>query len=176
MKSRPRGRKFGLPPDVVLKRLKGKDALQHQKLFAAVGNDWLWFSRRIKPLSEVAAILDDPAIESFALMRGRKAIGILELNFKEPEQCELAFFGLVPAQIGGGLGRALMAEAIARAWAKPIKRLWVHTCSFDHPSAAKFYVKSGFKPYQLMVEVHDDPRLKGFLPLSAAPHVPLLKR
>jgi hypothetical protein len=68
-----------------------------------------------------------------------------------------------------------MAEAIVRAWARPIKRLWVHTCSFDHPSAAQFYVKSGFKPYQLMVEVHDDPRLKGFLPLSAAPHVPMIR-
>ena len=67
-----------------------------------------------------------------------------------------------------------MNEALARAWARPISRFWVHTCSFDHPGALAFYQRSGFRPYQVMVEVHQDPRLTGHLPPEASPQVPLI--
>jgi GNAT superfamily N-acetyltransferase len=76
--------------------------------------------------------------------------------------------------IGSGAGRFLMNEAIARAFARPIERLFVHTCTFDHPGAVDFYKRSGFTPYKLAIEIHDDPRLTGALPREAAPHVPLL--
>ena len=69
--------------------------------------------------------------------------------------------------IGQGFGRVLMDEAIRRAWAKPIERFWVHTCTFDSPLALPFYIRSGFTPYLRMVEVHDDPRL---LAAAKAPH------
>jgi hypothetical protein len=68
-----------------------------------------------------------------------------------------------------------MNEAVTRAWARPITRFWVHTCTHDHPGALAFYVRSGFTPYQRMVEVHDDPRLQGLLPEAAAPHIPLIR-
>ncbi|HEY1447300.1 MAG TPA: hypothetical protein VGF33_02075, partial [Caulobacteraceae bacterium] len=64
---------------------------------------------------------------------------------------------------------------IEEAWSRPIRRLWVHTCTFDHPSALGFYVRSGFAPYAFMVEVLPDPRLTGQLPPDAAPHVPLIR-
>jgi GNAT superfamily N-acetyltransferase len=101
---------------------------------------------------------------------------LLELNFTEESQCELAFFGLVPEAISKGWGSALMNEALRRAWEKPIERLWVHTCHYDHPKALGFYKASGFKPFQNMIELHDDPRLSGHLPLTCAPHVPLASK
>ena len=73
-----------------------------------------------------------------------------------------------------GFGRVLMDEAIRRAWAKPIERFWVHTCTFDSPLALPFYIRSGFTPYLRMVEVHDDPRLLGKLAREASPQVPIL--
>ena len=54
---------------------------------------------------------------------------------------------------GQGLGRALMSRAVSLAWARPITRMWVHTCTYDHPSALGFYMKAGFKPYAVRVEV-----------------------
>ena len=33
--------------------------------------------------------------------------------------------------------------AINKAWEKPINRLWVHTCHFDHPNALGFYKQLG---------------------------------
>ena len=67
-----------------------------------------------------------------------------------------------------------MNIAITKAWEKPINRFWVHTCHFDHPNALGFYRRSGFEPYSLMVEIHDDPRLAGKLPRHASPHVALI--
>lgn len=163
------------PADLSLKRADAKDLDAHRHLFRSVGSDLMWFSRLIMADEKLLAILSNPAIESFALMRGENVLGMLELNFTDMPNCELAFYGLVPSAIGQGLGRVLMDEAIRRAWAKPIKRFWVHTCTFDSPLALPFYVRSGFTPYARMVEIHDDPRLQGKLAMDASPQVPLLK-
>lgn len=124
---------------------------------------------------ELAAIIRDPRVEVRAVMVNGRSEGLLELDFREDEQCELAFFGLTKAVMGQGAGRWLMNRAIECAWAKPISRLWVHTCSFDSPQALGFYIRSGFVPYERMVEVFDDPRLMGLLPEDAAPQVPILR-
>jgi GNAT superfamily N-acetyltransferase len=163
------------PSDLNLQKVDGKDLTAYRDVFQAVGSDIMWFSRLIMPDEKLAGILNHPAIDSFYLKRGRETLGLLELNFDHPTDCELAFFGLVPSAIGGGLGRALMDEALRRAWSRAIKRLWVHTCSFDAPQALPFYIRSGFTAYMRMVEVHDDPRLQGKLPMAASPQIPLLK-
>ncbi len=67
-----------------------------------------------------------------------------------------------------------MDEALTRAFARPIRRFWVHTCTFDHPGAVDFYRRSGFRPYARAIEVAPDPRLTGALPRMAAGQIPLL--
>lgn len=153
----------------------GGDTARFRRLFDAVGRDIMWFSRLIMADDKLAAIIGDPAVECLAMMDGGRDIGILELDFRETGQCELSFFGLVPGAIGKGAGRWLMNEALRRAWERPISRLWVHTCSFDHPAALSFYQRSGFRPYQVMVEVHPDPRLSGHMPKDASPAAPLIE-
>ncbi|WP_369677242.1 hypothetical protein, partial [Klebsiella pneumoniae] len=60
------------------------------------------------------------------------------------------------------------------AWGKDVRRVWVHTCTLDHPGALGFYRRSGFVPYQRTIETFVDPRSSGVLPADAAPHYPLL--
>src|SRR3546814_7755973 len=60
---------------------------------------------------------------------------MLELDFRHPGQCELSYVGLVPDLAGQGHGRWLMAHALALAWRKGVARVWVHTCTLDHPAA-----------------------------------------
>ena len=164
-----------LPGDATLVRFTGGDLESFRQLFRAVGSNLMWFSRLIMADEKLKSILGNPLIESYALMRDGRALGLLELNFTDTPHCELAFFGLVPEAIGGGLGRGLMDESIRRAWARPIQRYWVHTCTFDAPQALPFYMRSGFTPYTRMVEIHDDPRLQGKLPLSATPQAPVIQ-
>jgi GNAT superfamily N-acetyltransferase len=106
--------------------------------------------------------------------RGQE-IGMLELDFRSPRQCEIAYFGLAPELNGRGEGRWLMGRALALAWRAGIERVWVHTCTLDSPRALGFYVAQGFRPYARAVETFTDPRLTGALPRTAAPQIPLLE-
>jgi GNAT superfamily N-acetyltransferase len=128
------------------------------------------------PDARLKAIFGNTDVEIYRLIRNETVAGLLELDFSSPDECELAFFGLMPEAIGKGAGRFLMDEAIRLAWSRPIKRFWVHTCTFDHPAALSFYKRSGFTPYQVQVEIHADPRLTGHMPRSAAPHVPIIEK
>jgi len=147
----------------------------YRALYRRVGEDWLWMSRVAMEDAKLIAIIQDPAVEIYTMMRDGEALGLLELDFREAGQCELAFFGLDASLIGSGAGRILMNAAIDIAWEKQINRFWVHTCHLDHPAALAFYQRSGFIPYKRMVEVFPDPRLTGELRPDAGRHVPLIK-
>ncbi len=147
----------------------------YRDLYARVGALWLWCSRLEMPLEQLASIIRDPAVELYALSVDGRDEGLLELDFRDPGHCELAFFGLGAELLGQGAGRSLMNHALRMGWARPIRRLWVHTCTLDHPAALAFYLRSGFSAYARQVEVFDDPRLTGLAPRTAAPQVPLIE-
>ncbi|WP_333825482.1 GNAT family N-acetyltransferase [Pinisolibacter sp.] len=174
-RERPTPRPDPAVSDVALERLTDADLDRYLALFAAVGEPWLWFGRRIMARDGLAAILADPAVEAYALIRGGRDLGLVELDARTPGEIELAYFGLVPDALGDGLGRWAMNRALEKAWAREPSRVFVHTCNLDHPQALAFYVRSGFVPYARAVEIADDPRLTGHLPRSAGPHVPLIE-
>jgi len=144
------------------------------RVFCTAGT--LDLARLVLTDAALFAILGGPLVELHALVADGRDEGLLELDFRVPGECELAFFGLGPALVGHGAGRWLMNQALVLAWSRPIHRFWLHTCTLDAPQALPFYVRSGFVPYAREVEVYDDPRLTGVLPETAAPHVPLIRR
>jgi GNAT superfamily N-acetyltransferase len=160
---------------LALERWRDADLTTYRTLFKAIGESWLWYSRLVMPDHELLRICRDPRIEIYRLLVSGSVAGLLELDFSEKDECELSFFGLLPDAIGKGSGRFLMNEAIRLAWAKPIERFWVHTCTFDHPAALSCYRRAGFTPYQVAVEIHPDPRLTGHMPRHAAPQVPIIE-
>lgn len=162
-------------PDLRLDRIENPDPEAYLALFRKVGEDWLWFSRLIQPRDDLARILRHPGVEVYHLMAGDQPEGLLELDFRETGACELTYFGLAPALTGGGIGRWMMNRAIARAFANPIRRFHVHTCTLDSPAALPFYIRAGFTPRRQQIEIAPDPRLSGALPRRAAPQVPIVK-
>lgn len=148
---------------------------KYRALFTRVGAPWLWFSRAVMDEDRLTAIIHDTRVEIYAVVDPNGIeIGLLELDYRVAATCELSFFGLVPELTGKGHGRWLMAQALLRAWRADVTRVWVHTCTLDHPSALGFYRASGFVPFARAIETFADPRLSGHLPRDAAPHVPLL--
>jgi GNAT superfamily N-acetyltransferase len=126
--------------------------------------------------AELGRIIGDPAVEIFAVLdRQGIEIGFLEIDFREPNAAEIAYLGFVPELVGKGHGRWLMGHALSLGWRKDVKRLWVHTCTLDHPSALGFYRAQGFTPFARAIETFDDPRLTGILRREAAPQIPLLE-
>ncbi|WP_353203116.1 GNAT family N-acetyltransferase [Sphingomonas sp.] len=152
-------------------------AEKYRALFRRVGAPWLWFSRLVIDEAALLTTIHDPAVSIYAAVDGAGIeVGMLELDFRTSGECEISYFALIPELAGKGLGRWLMAEALSRAWIKGIERVWVHTCTLDHPSALNFYRAQGFVAISRSVETFADPRLSGHLPPDAAPQVPLLSR
>jgi GNAT superfamily N-acetyltransferase len=163
------------PSPLFLQRMDRPEPDSYRDLFRLVGSPWLWFSRLLLDDSKLAAIIHDPGIELCEALDGNgRRVGMLELDFREEENCELAFVGLVPDLAGLGHGRWLLAEAVSRAWRDDVRRVHVHTCTLDHPAALAAYRRAGFAPFRRAIERFADPRLSGILPLDSAPHVPLL--
>lgn len=164
------------PPDqeCELQRIEKPGLKRYRALFRRVGEPYLWFSALVLPDDELLGRIHDPQMHVYAVRYRDEDAGLLQLDFRTPEECELLYFGLTQPLIGKGAGRWLMNRAIDIAWSHSINRFWVHTCTLDHPSAVAFYIRSGFVPFKRQIEIADDPRLTGILPRSAAPEIPIL--
>ena len=173
MRSRPQ---HSIPASALsLKRVEVPQPEHYRELFRRIGAPWLWFSRLILDDAHLAGIIQHPKVELDSVLdEAGQEVGMLELDFREPHECELSFVGLVPELSGQGHGRWLLAEAVNRAWRDGISRVHVHTCSLDHPAALAAYRRAGFSPFKRAIERFPDPRLLGILPKDSAPQIPLL--
>jgi GNAT superfamily N-acetyltransferase len=161
-------------PDWVVRHMQNPQTDWYREIYARIGAEWLWYSRMYMPDEELSAIISHPMVEVRVLELGGRAEGLLELDFRGENECELAYFGLSKKLIGTGAGKWLMQNGLELAWKKSIKRLWVHTCTIDHPRALQFYLRSGFAPFRRQLEIADDPRIKGLLPRDSAGHYPVI--
>ncbi|RYY32199.1 MAG: GNAT family N-acetyltransferase [Sphingomonadales bacterium] len=174
MRERPRPRPLPASPFRIVP-WPAPASEKYRALFRRVGAPWLWYSRLIMEEARLRAILDDPGIAIYAATdRAGIEIGMVELDFRTPRTCELSYFGLIPELTGKGHGDWLMGHALALAWAKGVERVWVHTCTLDHPAALGFYRRHGFVPFKRTLETFADPRVSGALPPDAAPQIPSL--
>jgi GNAT superfamily N-acetyltransferase len=174
MRERPKPRPLPASP---LRLIQWRDPAPdaYRTLFRRVGAPWLWFSRLMLSEDALLAIIRDPAVDIYAVAdRGGVEIGMLELDFRIEGECEIGFFGLVPELTGKGHGDWLMAQALALGWRKDVRRMWVHTCTLDHPGALGFYRRNGFTPFARAIETFADPRLIGALPQDCALQIPLI--
>ncbi|WNO53219.1 GNAT family N-acetyltransferase [Stakelama saccharophila] len=164
------------PSPLSLVRWPAPGLTRYRDLFRRVGGPWLWYSRLAMADADLARILENPDVQVHAV-RDADAdgdVGMLELDFREPDSCELSYVGLVPGRTGKGHGRWLMAHALRLAWRPGVRRVWVHTCTLDHPGALRFYRRSGFRPFKRTMETFPDPRILGLLPPDMGAHVPML--
>jgi len=173
---------MGSPPEheiptssLSLRRVEVPQPEHYRALFRRIGAPWLWFSRLLLDDAHLAAIIQHPRVQLDSVLdEAGHEVGMLELDFREPHECELSFIGLVPELSGKGHGRWLLAEAVQKAWREGVDRVHVHTCSLDHPAALSAYRRAGFSAYKRAVERFPDPRLLGVLPKDCAPQIPLL--
>jgi GNAT superfamily N-acetyltransferase len=117
-------------------------------LYDAVGRDYGWPRCKRSSDAELAALLNDPRLEVHVLTAEGVPAGFAELDRRVDGEIKLAQFGLMPEFICRGLGRYLLQWAIDRAWSYQPRRLWLHTCSQDHPAALPNYLKAGFAVYK----------------------------
>ncbi len=115
--------------------------------YTEVGRTWQWTDRLAWSDADWRGYAHSPDVHTFAAFYGGAPAGYYELR-REGEDVELVYFGLMPDFIGKKLGGALLSKAITDAFSLGAGRVWVHTCSLDHPAAIANYRARGFRVYK----------------------------
>ncbi|MBR0671564.1 GNAT family N-acetyltransferase [Neoroseomonas soli] len=142
-----------LPPEVRVEHALHCSVPFYRYLYDTVGEPWLWWMRRTASDAELAALLSLPAISVHVLMKDGEPAGFYELDRRNPQTVNLAYFGLMPWAIGTGLGRAFLRHAVDTAWASRRPAVTVNTCTADHPRALPAYLAAGFQRLRTVREV-----------------------
>ncbi len=131
----------------------------YRYLYNTVGDKCLWYERRLISDEELLNIIHHEKVSIYVLYVDGVPAGYAEFDRRIENDVELAYFGLVPEFIGRGLGSYLLDWSIRKAWSYEPQRVWVHTCTLDHPQALPTYQKLGFTPYKRETTTIDNPRL-----------------
>jgi GNAT superfamily N-acetyltransferase len=96
----------------------------------------------------IAGHLARPEISVWVLYHGNDVAGYFELAGGDDGSVEIAYFGLTGPYIGRGLGKHLLTCAVEQSWAMGASRVWLHTCTLDHPAALPNYHRRGFSAFK----------------------------
>jgi GNAT superfamily N-acetyltransferase len=130
----------------------------NRDLYFVVGEQWQWIDKRPWTDQQWKEYAATPELRTFGAYYDDVLAGYYELR-RESEldgqnaAVEIAYFGLLPEFIGRGLGGALLTSAIEEAWSRrggiAPTRVWVHTCTLDHPQALANYQARGLIVYNV---------------------------
>ncbi len=137
--------------------------------YVAVGSEWWWHERTGWGRDRWLEWVDRPELETWIGYFSGTPVGYFELEVQPGDEVQLAYFGLLPSFIGKGLGAELLYTAVERAWQVAKRRVWVHTCTLDHPAALPNYEARGFRIYATEAMVEELPERKpGMWPSGTA--------
>jgi ribosomal protein S18 acetylase RimI-like enzyme len=126
---------------------------EYLALYRRVGESVRWDQRLKMPEQELAALLNSGCLKIYVVRDARgEALGFCEFDRSAFPQIELKNFGLIPAARGRSLGSRLLSLALREEWKSSPSRIWLHTDSWDHPSAVRLYQKVGFHVYAVREE------------------------
>ena len=129
---------------------KTKPDFQLNKFFyKQIGKKYRWTDRLVWSNLQWSNYVSNKNLETFVIKNDKKLVGYFELiHHPEKNEIELAYFGLFEDYFGKGVGGYALTTAIVKSFEKKIKRMWVHTCTLDHPNAIKNYLASGMKIFK----------------------------
>ena len=141
-----------LPPPlprgkVAILRAENPPVHFYRYLYDTIGQDYWWVDRKKLTPKALAEIIQHPQVELYVLYAEGVPAGMAELDFRDPEAGQLAYFGLMPECIGRHFGFYFLYHATAIAWSHAIPKFKVNTCTLDHPRALPLYQRLGFVPY-----------------------------
>ena len=112
--------------------------------YRRVGEQWTWTDRLKWSEAEWRGYVDSEKLETWIASFQGEECGYFELP-RENEEVRIALLGLAPESIGKGLGGSLLSKALERAWTQETRRVFLDTCSKDHPNALPNYLSKGFQ-------------------------------
>ena len=117
-------------------------------LYFTVGEAWSWTDKRGWSDEQWREYVGSDRLRTFVACYDGSPAGYYELHRGAATEIEIIYFGMVPAFIGRGFGGVLLTSAIEEAWRMNPPRVWVHTCTLDHPTSLRNYEARGMKIYK----------------------------
>ena len=141
-----------LPPPqpkgrIALLRAEKPPTHYYRYLYDTIGAGYYWVDRKKLTPEALAEVIHDPLNLIFVLYTEGSPAGLAELDLRKPGTANIAYFGLMPEAIGKRLGYFFLYHTCMNAWAQPIQRLTINTCTLDHPRALPLYQRLGFTAY-----------------------------
>jgi prephenate dehydrogenase/GNAT superfamily N-acetyltransferase len=132
-------------PDWRLHRVEACPPTFYRYLYREVGRPWHWIDRLPWADDRIRAHVSNPAIEIWLLTHDAVPAGFAELERATDGSVEIVYFGLLPDFIGRRAGRPFLEAIVGHAWDGGTTRVWLHTCTLDHPRALTNYLAGGFR-------------------------------
>ena len=130
--------------------VKHNDFQINKFFYKNVGKKHRWTDRLIWSDSDWIKYCSDQKVKTYILKVKNDLAGYFELIFHiDLKEIEIAYFGLLEEYHHKKLGGYLLSNAIKKSFEqKDIRRVWVHTCTYDHTNALKNYLARGMKIYK----------------------------
>jgi len=117
-------------------------------LYKEIGKSFSWKDRLYWSDTDWIRLISNPNYELYTILKNEDLVGYYELIFDEHKNFEIAYFGILKEYFGKKIGGYLLCHAIENSFNKGAKRVWVHTCTLDHPNALKNYMARGMKVFK----------------------------
>ena len=129
---------------------KIKPDFQLNKFFyKQVGKKHRWIDRLSWSDEKWYSYISNQNLETYVISENDDLAGFFELLYNPKlKETEILYFGLLEEYIGKGIGGYALSVAIKKSFEKSIKRVWLHTCTLDHPNALKNYIARGMTVFK----------------------------
>jgi GNAT superfamily N-acetyltransferase len=126
--------------------------------YVLVGSEWSWSGKLKWSDDEWRHYAENDNLRTFAAYYDGSPAGYFELRSVQAE-VEIVSFGLTPKFVGRGFGGPLLTSALEHAWRTGPMRVWLHTCTLDHPAAIKNYQARGMVVFKVEERAPSSPPL-----------------
>lgn len=139
-----------MAPATELHFMQAKQCVPSFGLFLnnAVGSQYNWVIRKSWTTEQWHEFWDRPELEVWVAYAQGTPVGFFELESQPNANAEIVKFGMFPEFTGRGFGGAMLTYALQRGFSQGARRVWLHTCSLDHPTARAHYEARGMRLFQ----------------------------
>ena len=117
--------------------------------YKQVGKNHRWIDRLSWSDEKWINYISNKNLETYVITNSKDPVGFFELLYHPLlKETEISYFGLLEEYIGKGIGGYALSEAIKKSFEKNINRVWLHTCTLDHPNALKNYIARGMTVFK----------------------------
>ncbi len=135
--------------DYEIELVKPTDFKLNKFFYKQIGKKHQWVDRLVWTDNDWIKYVSNLNLKTYVLKKKNDLVGFFELIINtEVNESEIAYLGILEEYFSKGCGGYLLTEAIKKSFKEGVQRVWVHTCSLDHPNAIKNYKSRGMKIFK----------------------------